>query len=608
MNNNQRLSGLILALTFFFPVHAHKHSGTDAHLPPLISWQGKSESLINAEPQWQTPAEASALTSTPDYRQTLDTIGKLAAQSRHIRLLFIGKSAQGRDIPLVVVTHQGDDDSQAGAPSIQSNGKPTLLLQAGIHAGEIDGKDAGLMLLRDIASGKEAGLIEQANLLFIPILSVDAHERTSPYNRVNQRGPENMGWRSNSRNLNLNRDYAKADTREIQALLTVIRDYQPDLYLDLHVTDGEDYQYDITYGFNRAFASQSANIANWLEQQLRPYLDRQLIEWGHKPGPLVFARDKKDFAQGISGWTASPRFSNGYGDVRQLPTILVENHSLKPYRQRVLGSYVLIKACLGYIGAQRESLRQAIAADVAHRPQIQVLDWAYDKTPEFIAFDGIDYQGYEDSITGQSEVKWTGLARHYDKLPQYWQRIPKVEVRVPAAYIIPPQYHEVISRLKQHGIAMTQLTASKAQSLEQLGVESFEFGKTPFEGRMQVTASFNRNKMTVDVPQGAVRIATDQPLGRLATALLEPEAPDSFFRWGFFNSIFGRTEYIENYAIIPLAEKMLAANPRLRQAFEEKLKNDQDFAADPRARLDFFYRQTPYYDRTYLQYPVLIER
>jgi hypothetical protein len=582
----------------------HVSAASDEHLPPLIPWKGKSETLISHDSAVQTPAEKNGLTATPNYQQTVDYLHQLAAKSRYIQLKSIGKSAQGRDIWMAVVSGQGHLDGD----SISSNSKPTLLVQAGIHSGEIDGKDAGFMLLRDIVSGKEAALIKQANLVFIPILSVDAHERSSAYNRVNQRGPDNMGWRTNSLNLNLNRDYAKVDTQEIQAVIKVINDYKPHLYLDVHVTDGEDYQYDITYGYNRAFASQSPQIARWLDTKLTPYIDQQLTDWGHKPGRLVFASDAKDFAKGIAGWTASPRFSNGYGDLRQLPTVLVENHSLKPYRQRVLGTYVFIKSCLTYLAKEQQSLTQAITAAVDYRPTKQVLDWEYDKESLPIAFDGISYQTYNDPITGQSEIKWLGKAKHYQQLPQFWQRIPKVEVKVPVAYIIPPQFTDVIGRLKRHGVQMTVLPAAKNQSYEQLSVDTFEFGKNPFEARQRVKATFTANKVKVDIAKGAVRVATNQSLGRLATALLVPTGPDSFFSWGFFNGILQRTEYIENYAIIPLAQQMMKADPALKKAFEDKLATDKVFADDPRARLDFFYKKSPYYDQHYRQYPVFIER
>ncbi|MCP3662435.1 MAG: carboxypeptidase, partial [Gammaproteobacteria bacterium] len=253
-------------------------------LPPLEKWRGESERLIVASDNpWQTPAEKSDLTNTPSYSETMFYLDRLVDSDPRLHKISLGKSPQGRDIWMVVASKTGHQKAE----QLLKEGKPTLLVQAGIHSGEIDGKDAGLMLLRDIIHGGKDKLLHKVNLLFVPILSVDAHERRSPYNRVNQRGPTQMGWRSNARNLNLNRDYSKLDTKELQHLIHAINIWQPDLYFDVHVTDGEDYQYDITYGYNLSHAD-SPNISNWLDNYFRPEIDAALASKGHLGGPLVF--------------------------------------------------------------------------------------------------------------------------------------------------------------------------------------------------------------------------------------------------------------------------------------------------------------------------------
>lgn len=212
-------------------------------LPPVIEWKGTSELLI-AKPNnpWITPTEMSGFITTPDYNETMNWFRKLSDASPLISMTSIGISLEGRDIVMIIAS----SEKITTATALKNSSKPLLFVQAGIHAGEIDGKDAGMMLLRDIAFGDKKHLLDGVNLLFIPILNVDGHERSSPYNRPNQRGPQNMGWRTNAENLNLNRDYAKQDTREIRAVTNVFNEYDPLLYMDIHVTDGADYQYDIT--------------------------------------------------------------------------------------------------------------------------------------------------------------------------------------------------------------------------------------------------------------------------------------------------------------------------------------------------------------------------
>lgn len=335
MQRNFNIPTFILLL-----LTAHSSLLAQDILPPTLPWKGKSESLVTGKKDpWITKAEASDFAETPSYAETMSWLEKLERSTDKIKIVSIGKSANGRDINMVIAS----SDKQFSVQALKDSKKPILLAQAGIHAGEIDGKDAGLMLLRDIIHGKKSELISQVNLLFVPILNVDGHERISPYNRVNQRGPNNMGWRTNARNLNLNRDYAKIDTEEIRAIIKVINEYNPSLYFDLHVTDGADYQYDITYGFSEAY---SPAIAKWLGSTFQPFVDQELKKYGHIPGPLMFAANDKDFTEGNMEFSFSARFSNNYGDLIHLPSILVENHSLKPYKQRVLGTYVFLEAAM----------------------------------------------------------------------------------------------------------------------------------------------------------------------------------------------------------------------------------------------------------------------
>jgi len=585
---------ILLTGSLMFPVAAADH------LPPLLPWDGPTQALIQPQHPWVTPAELTDLTETPDYAQTISYLKKLVESSPLFRLEVIGQSPQGRDIYLVKASMQPDLVGQSG--------RPTLLVQAGIHSGEIDGKDAGLMLLRDIAHGDKADLLKQVDFLFIPVLSVDAHERRGEHHRMNQRGPLQQGWRSNASNLNLNRDYAKADSLEIRALLKVLNQYQPDLYMDVHVTDGEDYQYDITYGFNEPFASLSPNGASWLAQVYRPYLDRQLSRQGHIPGPLVFGLDSMDFSKGLSGSTSTPRFSNGYGDVRHLPTILVENHSLKPYKQRVLGTYVLLEQTLRLLQEQGKALQLAKKADENFRPQQQVLLFKAAEQPDLIQFKGMSYEIVQSDISKAPYVKWTGQAKEYVDLPVYWEKVPAIETEVPTAYWIPPQYQEVIQRLDIHGVKMTRITSPKKLELQQLVASDPQVAAKSFEGRVGVTATFTPQWQQIELAPGSVRVSTDQPLGALAVALLQPQAPDSFFSWGFFHGMFERTEYFETYAMIPWIEQQLAADPKLKQQFDQAVKADAKLQKDGQARLNWFYQRSPFYDQHYLKYPILLER
>jgi len=560
-------------------------------LPPIAKWHGRSEALISSDPQWITHAERSKFKSTSNYEETISYLEKLASKSTLITLDYFGKSALGRPLPFV---HVSSD--------FTAKNRLKMLAQAGIHSGEIDGKDAGLMLLRDIALGKKTSLVDNVDLLYVPMFNADGHENASKYNRVNQRGPSNMGWRSTAQNINLNRDYAKVQSVEMQSMIRFINQHQPSLYLDLHVTDGVDYQYDITYGTNGSH-SYSPNIANWFNKYYRPALDSDLTAMGHVPGDLIFAKDNRDIKKGINGWSATPRYSDGYGSARHIPTVLVENHSLKSYKQRVLGTYVLIESSLTLLDKNGSQLVDAIMQDKNARPNELPLAWDYNK-PHNVPFKGIDYQTFPDEISGAQQVKWTGKNKQYN-MPWFNQDIPTKITKVPSAYWIMPQHIQAIEVLRRHGIEMNVLASAQTMSLEQTIVENESFGKRPYEGKMRANGKFSAAVKVINLPKGAVKISTDQPLGKLAFVLLEPAASDSLFQWGFFNTIFQRTEYIEGYAVVPLAKAMLKQSPALAARFKAKLASDPAFAKNSHARLQWFYRQSDFYDKNHGVYPVL---
>jgi murein tripeptide amidase MpaA len=579
-------------------------------LPPALPWKGASEALI-AKPDdpWITPSEKTGLTETPAYDETIAYLRKLDKASSLISLREFGRTAQGRSLYVVIAARE-----RALTPDKAGKiGKPTLLAQAGIHSGEIDGKDAGLMLLRDIAFRGKASLLDHANLLFVPVFNADGHERASEWSRPNQRGPVRQGWRTTAQNLNLNRDYMKADSPEMQAMLRLINQWSPALYLDLHVTDGFDHQYDVTFDYNGISGgfAWSPQISQWLNETFRPATEAALKAAGHIPGQF-FESDGFDPARGFQVAAAAPRFSTGYGDLRHLPTVLVENHCLKPYRQRVLGTYVLLESSLRTLGAAGKALQQAIAADATATRRVIPLnqtETAGDRTT--MDFLGIAHEDYVSSATGGTETRWLGKPRLYPGVPVTLLK-PGDEVARPKAYWVPATKPEVISRLKVHGLRMETLTKDRTISVEMYRLVNprarTNSGDLPFEGRYTLTTRVKAETRQEFFPAGSVRVPTDQPLGDLAVALLEPESDDSLLAWGFFLEILQRTEYMEGYVLAPLAERMLADDPKLKSDFEAKLAADPQFAANPTARKRWFYERSPYYDERYRLYPVGIER
>jgi hypothetical protein len=582
------MRALVLALLF-----------QTAILPPLPRWDGASRQLmVPASDPWVTPSERSSLRETPTYDETVAYLRRLVAAAPQLKMVSLGKSPEGRDIWMVIASKERVFTAEA------LKRKPVLFAQGGIHAGEIDGKDAGLMLLRDMTvRGTKKELLDSVNFLFVPIFNVDGHERTSRFSRPNQRGPEVSGWRTTAQNYNLNRDYMKGDTAEMQAMLRALRTYDPDLYLDLHVTDGADYQYDITFGFSGEGA-HSPSIASWLTTAYRPAVTSGLQQMGHIPGPLVFGIAGDDVSKGIADGTSQPRLSHGYGDARHMAAVLLENHSLKPYDQRVLGTYVFLEQSLRALAANGDALRRATSEDRARNAMQVTTTWKRSDGPApMIDFLGIEARPQLSGVSG--DVRWEYTGRPVTlRIPYFKSTQPATFVTRPAAYWVPASWPDMIAKLDLHGIRYERIAAPREVDVEMLRLTEPKFDTQQFEGHVRVSATPVAERRRERFPAGSVRVPTDQPLGTLAVLLLEPASPDSLFQWGFLNAILSPTEYIEPYAIEPMAEKMLADDPKLAEEFRQKLASDDAFRSSATERLRWFYEKTPYFDQRARLYPV----
>lgn len=591
---------LALLITLLTPATELDH---EDFLPPEIPWSGASEELmVPVSHEWVTGFEAAGGDVSPDYEGTVRWFERLVEASEDLHMLSLGKSPEQRDIIAIVASGEQAFELE----DLRESDRPLVFAHAGIHSGEIDGKDAGMMLLRDMTvRGTKSDLLELVNFVFVPIFSVDGHERASRHSRMNQRGPEIQGWRTTARNLNLNRDYTKADALEMQHMLRFLHAIDPDLYLDLHVTDGADYAYDITYGANLPHG-WSPRINTWIRDALTPSVDADLERMGHIPGPLIFTVDRMDITKGMYSWTAGPRFSNGYGDARHIPTILLENHSLKPYRQRVLGTYVFLEACLRAVAADLDNLRKAIRDDREQRPYEVHLGYEPGEPGE-IEFLSVEEAPFESDVTGGTVMNWTGKVQPV-AIPVLGNFERANLVTRPRAYWIPAGWAELGEILDLHAIEYERLEEETEVEVERIRLPEAAVGGNPYEGHVRVTpGAMTTETATVTFAPGSLRVPTLQAGGTLAALLLEPASEDSFFQWGMMLEVLQRTEYFETYVMEPMARAMLEADADLAREFADRLASDEEFAGDARARLDFFYERTPYYDQEYRAYPIMRE-
>ena len=558
--------------------------------------------------EWLTHAEKTDYQETARYAETIEYSKRLDQASPLIKFQSFGKSGEGRDLPLLIAA-EGDTFTPEAARRAH---KPVILVQACIHAGESDGKDAGLALLRDIAITKSRpGLLKHVVLLFIPIYNADGHERVSPYNRINQNGPAEMGWRTTSTYQNLNRDYMKADTPETRAWLALWNTWKPDLFVDCHVTDGADYRVNITFQHEH-HEGVAPSVLAWEKRVIDDRVAAATEAAGNVVSWYLEFIDNRDLTKGIRDFNGSPRFSTGYVPLRNRPGILIETHMLKPYRPRVIGTYDFLRFTLeevnrdpeGLLAAGREADEKTLADgrtyDVNRRFP---LDYELTDKARPYQLKAVEYHTEMSEVSGAFRVIF-GTKPLDLTVPMYDEIRVKAAVAPPLYYIVPAQWTDVIELLRAHGLKLQTTKEPMSIEVESYRFQNVKWATGPFEGRLMPSFRVEPVKERRTFPAGSVIVPLTQEWARVAINLLEPEAPDSLVRWGFFNATFEQKEYGEDYVVEKLAREMLASNPKLREEFEKKLASDPSFAANPRARLSFFYERSPYWDKQMGLYPV----
>ena len=554
----------------------------------------------------QTIYEKSNFKATANYDQTITYCQKLARRSPWIQYKSFGKSPQGYDLPLLIVNRDGIFTPK----KIDRKNKVLLFIQAGIHPGEIDGKDAGLLLLRNLIIKKQnPDLFGHVVVLFIPIFNVDGYHRFSAFNRINQNGPKEMGWRTTAQNLNLNRDYLKADAPEMKAWLKLFNRWLPDFFADCHVTDGADYQYALTYHLD-SHGILDSTLMQWVQSDLVPFVKQRMLTLHFPIIDYIMFRNHHDPKNGMIGWAASPRFSNGYADIQDRPGLLIETHALKDYHTRVTATYDMLESLLIYLHKHYRSLRQKITRADAYTASSEFRNNPYPLTYRLtndsvmIDFLGYDYKAVRSHLTGGIWYQYNESSPRIFRIPFFNRLIPQISVRLPLAYIIPREWQSVIERLKLHGIIFRTLKRPVRLRVHTYKFSNASFNKFPYEGRQMAKFKTNPIVFERNFPAGSVVVPMNQQRAKVIAHILEPDAPDSFVRWGFFNTIFEQKEYAESYVMEGLARKMLAKDPQIKKAFEQKIKSDSTFAKNPRAILNWFYRHSPYWDRFKDVYPV----
>lgn len=560
----------------------------------------------NISKDWLTHFEKSNQLESPDYENTLTYFQKFADKTPYVKIKTIGITPQCRELKVIIVSK----DKAFTPDQAKKTGKAIVLIQNGIHPGEVEGKDASMILLREILITKEKHyLLDNTILLIIPVLNVDGHERISPFNRPNQNGPKKMGWRTNALNQNLNRDYLKADSPEIRAFLKLFNDWLPDFMIDNHTTNGADYQYHVTYGIP-THQNIDKGLVNWVEKKYLPNLIIKVEQDGFVVGPYMEFK-AGTIESGILDLPAPPRLSHGYCAAQNRVCLLVETHSLKPFANRVYSTKSMMEHTIDFVNENHIELislnhtadKQTIKNYLGDKRKFPLVLAGNGKFDKFL-FKGYEWYDEHSEISGYTVRKYTNKKMEIE-IPIFNKANSLKKITIPAAYIIPPQFADVIDVIKAHQIKYNVLKFSKKLKVEKYRFTNVKFAPRPYEGRQLPNFNVESYTEQCDVAAGSLVIYTNQRLLRVIVNLLEPEAPDSFVNWGFFNAFFERKEYAEAYVMEPYAKQMMKNDPALKSEFYKKINEDEAFKNNAGERLDFFYKHSPFYDKGENVYPIL---
>ena len=562
----------------------------------ILSCNSKKEKEYN----FTTVFEKSNGLETATYAETIEYYKNLAATYASIKIDSIGETDSGKPLHMVTL----NTDGIFNFSEIRKN-KRILLINNGIHPGESDGIDATMMLYRDLAKGKITAP-KNTVIVTIPIYNVGGSLNRNSTTRTNQNGPKAYGFRGNARNYDLNRDFIKCDTKNAKTFAQLFHIVQPDVFIDNHVSNGADYQYTLTHLFTQ-HNKLGGDLGAYLHNEMMPNLEQQLADkdWDITPYVNVFNKTPES---GFSQFMDSPRYSTGYTTLFNTLGMMVETHMLKPYKQRVEGTYELMKSMVDITendGEKIKKLREHANKKLLTN-KTYTLNWEIDTSKtSTLNFKGFEGEMIPSEITGKQRLKFN-RNKPFTKEVSYQNYFkPTDSVTIPSAYIIPQGWWPVIDLLKINNTEMFQLEKDSSYTVEIYKIKDYKSRNTPYEGHyLHYNTTVSSEVKTITFKKGDYLIKTNQTSLRYLLETLEPQAPDSFFNWNFFDTILQQKEGFSPYVWEEKAKLILLQNPRLQIELNLKKSYEPDFANNWYAQLDWIHKKSENYEKAHLQYPV----
>lgn len=559
---------------------------------------------INQE-EFKTRYETSGGKETATYEEAMQWWQKLDKASPYLSIAKSGTTDAGEPLHLIVISPTKNFSPE----KLQESDRAIMLINNGIHPGESDGIDASMLFARDLLSDTEfESKYENTVFLIIPIYNVGGAINRNCCTRANQNGPVEYGFRGNARNLDLNRDFIKCDSKNAQAFNALFNEWNPDVYLETHVSNGADYQYTMTYLFSQPDKLTPA-LSDFTTQAMIPSLVANMKAAKEEMIPYVNVFGTTPDS-GYYAFYDSPRYSTGYTALHNSIGLLTETHMLKPYEQRVKATHTFIHQLATYVNENGNDIKTARAKaneqTLAQREFI--LDWEADKEHfELLSFNG--YEAYYDtsSVTGLPQLyydeskPWTREIRYYNRLKA------TKSVTAPNFYLLPVGWSNAVELMQLNHVEMQLLEKDTVINVVAYEIEDYKTAESPYEGHyLHKNTKVKRQNWSKQLKGDEYYlIDLNQVKKRYIIETLEPTGPDALFAWNFFDEILQQKEWFSTYVFDKEAEEMLANDPVLKQAFEE-MKQDSSFAKDRFKQLYYLYRNSDHYEyQRHMIYPVL---
>jgi hypothetical protein len=548
----------------------------------------------------QTPYELGNKNQTATYDEAIAFYEKLAKASPQAKLLTYGSTDFGKPLHLLVLSKNKVFDPA----EIRKSNHRILLINNGIHPGEPEGIDASMMLARDLLNDKL--LPDDVVICIIPVYNIDGAFNRGNGSRANQNGPEAFGFRGNSKNYDLNRDFIKTDSKNSAAFQQIFNIWQPEIFVDTHTSNGADYQYTMTL-IPTQKDKLNPVLAAYLTKTMVPSLYKQMQQKGFELIPYINSVEETPEA-GITGFLESPRYSTGYAALHNTIGFMPETHMLKPYDKRVESTYLLLKTYIDIVERDAkligENKRKADKA-VAEQKDFP-LNWKLnEKVWDTIPFKGFTAK-YKPSTVSGADRLYYDRNEPYTKDIRYWNKFePGTVVGKPVAYVIPKAWDKVIELLKLNGVKLQQLAADTKLEVSSYYIRDYKTASRPYEGHyLHSNVVLSTKKQQLQYYAGDYLVYVNQPQNRYIVETLEPQATDSFFTWNFFDAILDQKEHYSAYVFEDTATGLLQNDPLLRAELEQEKAKNPEFSKNPAAQLDFVYKHSKYYENTHLRYPI----